>query len=122
MAQQKGILLVTMRMWVQSLASLSRSRIQRCGELWCRSQMRLRSCVAVAVCRPAAVARAWEPPYASGTALKSKRERKRERKKERKKKDSGRRKRPEPARVALGLTSAPTSPPGTVYLGVHKAL
>ena len=33
---------------VRSLAFLSGSRIQRCCELWCRSQMQLRSCVAVA--------------------------------------------------------------------------
>ena len=31
------------------LASLSGLRIQCCRELWCRSQTRLRSCVAVAV-------------------------------------------------------------------------
>ena len=38
-----------MRMQVRSLASLSGLRIQRCQELWCRSQMRLRSGVAMAV-------------------------------------------------------------------------
>ena len=48
-AQQKGIQLVSMRMQVPSLASLSRLRIQCCYELWCRSQMQLRSPVAVAV-------------------------------------------------------------------------
>ena len=50
-----------MRLWVQSLASLSRSRIWRCRELWCRLA-------------PAALIRllAWEPPYATGRALKSK--------------------------------------------------
>ena len=36
-------------MQVWSLASFSGLRIQRCHELWCRSQMQLRSCVAVAV-------------------------------------------------------------------------
>jgi len=38
-----------MRMQVQSLALLSGSRIRCCGELWWRSQMRLRSGIAVAV-------------------------------------------------------------------------
>ena len=37
------------RMQVPSLALLSRLRIRRCPELWCRSQTWLRSCVAVAV-------------------------------------------------------------------------
>ena len=37
------------RMRTQSLALLSELRIQHCGELWCRSQTRLGSCVAVAV-------------------------------------------------------------------------
>ena len=39
----------SMRMQVQSLASLSELRIQRCHELWCRLQMRLGSGIAVAV-------------------------------------------------------------------------
>ena len=38
-----------MRMWVQSLASLSVLRVQHCRELWYRSQTQLRSCIAVAV-------------------------------------------------------------------------
>ena len=37
--------LVSVRMWVPSLASLSRLRIRHCRELWCR----LRALVAVAV-------------------------------------------------------------------------
>ena len=48
-AQHKRIQLVSMRMWIQSLASLSGSGIWHCHELWCRLQMRLRSFVAVAV-------------------------------------------------------------------------
>ena len=48
-AKQKRILLGTMRLQGQSLASLSRLRIWRCHELWCRSQMQLGSCVAVAM-------------------------------------------------------------------------
>ena len=77
-----------MRIQVRSLASLSELRIQRCQELWCRSQMRLGSGVAVAVdlvllwlwiwCRLAVVPPiqplAWELPYAMGVALKSKKE------------------------------------------------
>ena len=50
-----------MRMHVESLASLSGLRIQCCCELWCR---------------PAATAPngplGWEPPYATGVALKTK--------------------------------------------------
>ena len=36
-------------MWVQSLFSLGGLRIWCCYELWCRSQVRLGSCVAMAV-------------------------------------------------------------------------
>ena len=39
----------TMRIQVQSMALLSGFRIQHCCELWCRSQTRLRSCIAVAM-------------------------------------------------------------------------
>ena len=49
MAQQKGIPLGTLRLRVQSLASLSGLRIWRFHELWCRSQTRLRFRVAVAL-------------------------------------------------------------------------
>ena len=59
--QRKQIQLGTMRLWVQSLASLSGSRIWRCRELWCRP-------AAIAPIRPLA----WDPPHASGVALKSK--------------------------------------------------
>ena len=48
-AQQKGIRLGTMRLRVQSLASLSGLRIQCCRKLWCRFQRRLESGVAVAM-------------------------------------------------------------------------
>ena len=48
-AQRKRIQLGTMRFPVRSLASLSGLRIPCCCELWCRSQMRLGSDVAVAV-------------------------------------------------------------------------
>ena len=48
-AQWKRIWLISMSMWVRSLALLSGWGIQRCRELWCRSQMGLGSCVTVAV-------------------------------------------------------------------------
>ena len=47
--QRKHIRLGTMRWRVQSLASLSGSRIWRCCELWYRSQTWLRSGIDVAV-------------------------------------------------------------------------
>ena len=85
MAQWKQIQLETMRLRVRSLASFSGLRIWRCRERWCRSQMWLGSCIAVAIVyRPAATALirplAWELPYAAGAALKSKKKRKKERK------------------------------------------
>ena len=45
----KRIRLGTMKLWVQSLASLSQLRIQCHRELWCRSQTHPGSCVAVAL-------------------------------------------------------------------------
>ena len=38
-AQWKRIQLGTMRLWIQSLASLSGLRIGHCHELWCKSKM-----------------------------------------------------------------------------------
>ena len=49
MAQQKRIRLGTMRLWVQSLASISGLRIQLCHELWYTLQTRLGSHVTVAL-------------------------------------------------------------------------
>ena len=49
MAPWKRIRLGTMRLQVRSLALLSGLRIQCCCELWCRSQIRLGSGIAVAV-------------------------------------------------------------------------
>ena len=49
MAQRKGIQLVSMRLWVQFLASLIGSGIQRYCELRCRAQMQLGSRVVVAM-------------------------------------------------------------------------
>ena len=52
-------------MWVQSLASLSGSRIRHCHELW-------RRLAAAALIGPLA----WELPYATDAALKSKKKKK----------------------------------------------
>ena len=75
-----------MRMWVQSLALFSELRIRCFRELWYRSQMWLRSRVAVAVVVAAAPIQplAWEPPYAQGAALKSKKGKKKKKKEEKK--------------------------------------
>ena len=59
-----------MRMQVRSLASINGLRIQGCHELWCRSQMPLGSCVAVAVALIQLLA--WELPYAIPVSLKNK--------------------------------------------------
>ena len=48
-AQRKRVPLGTVKLQVQSLALLRGLRIQRCCELWCRSQMQLGSGVPVAV-------------------------------------------------------------------------
>ena len=47
--QQSQTQLVSIRMWVQSLPSLSGLRIQGFRELWSRLQTRLRSGTAVAI-------------------------------------------------------------------------
>ena len=49
LVQRKQIRLGTMRLRVQSLASLSELRIWHCCELWCRFQTWLGSLIAVAV-------------------------------------------------------------------------
>ena len=62
-----------MKAWVQSLASLSGSRIWHCRELWCRSQTGLdpellwlwHRLETPGPIRPLA----WEPSYAMGAAL-----------------------------------------------------
>ena len=61
--------MVSMSMWVQSLASLSGLRIQHCCKLQCRSQMQLGSGVAVALVIPSL---ALKIPYAAGVPLKRK--------------------------------------------------
>ena len=61
MEQGRNIQLGTTRLRVPSLVSLSGLRIQRCHELWCRSQTRLRSGIAVAT--------AWADSYSSNQTL-----------------------------------------------------
>ena len=61
-----------MKMRFQFLASLGGSGIRSCHDLWCRSQIQLRSQVAVAM----AQLLAWEIPYDVGAALKSKKKKK----------------------------------------------
>ena len=58
---------------VRSLALLNGLRIQRCCEMWCRSQRKLRSGIAVALALALALAPArplaWELHAGSGAAL-----------------------------------------------------
>ena len=72
----------SMRMWVRSLVSLSGLRIQCCCELWCRSQTGLDPALLWLWHRLMATAPmgplAWEPPYATGVALKRQKKRERE--------------------------------------------
>ena len=74
MAQQEQTQLVSLRIRVLSLASIFGLRIQRCHELQCRSQRQLKSGLLWLWCRLAATAPiqalAWELRYATGTALK----------------------------------------------------
>ena len=67
---------VTMRLQVQCLALISGSGIQCCCEVWYRSQMRLRSRIAMAVVQANGYSSDLTPslgtPYATGVALKSK--------------------------------------------------
>ena len=59
-----------MRLQVRSLASLSGLKIWHGRELWCKSQMQLRSGIAVALAKARPIGPlAWEPPYATGVAL-----------------------------------------------------
>ena len=58
-----------MRLRVRSLASRSGLRIQRCRELWCRSQTRLRSCVAVAVVWAGGYRSNWTPSLGTSICL-----------------------------------------------------
>ena len=68
--------LVSVKMQVRFLASLSGLSIECCCELWCRSQTQLRSGVAVAVAKASSYSSdltpAWELLYVTGAARKSK--------------------------------------------------
>ena len=61
MVQWRWIQLGTMRLWVQSLAPLSGSRIQHCHDLWCRLQTQFRSGIAVAVVQASGYSSSWTP-------------------------------------------------------------
>ena len=66
-AQWQRAQLVPMRMWVRSLASLSRLRICHFCELWCRSQMQLGSHIVVAVVQAGSCSCDWTP--SQGTSI-----------------------------------------------------
>ena len=67
---------MSMKMWVQTLASLCGLRIQHCSKLQRRSQKQFRSGIAVTVTQASAAALirplAQELPYANGAAVKRK--------------------------------------------------
>ena len=76
MSQQKRIQLVSMRMQVQSLVSLSGLRIRHCHECGIGRRQGLDSELLWLWCRPVATAPipplAWQLPHATPTALKRK--------------------------------------------------
>ena len=76
----KWIRLVSMRIWVWSVALLSGSGIWPCCELWCRLQSWLGSHMLWLWCRMAAVALIWlllwELSYATSVAIKKKEKKK----------------------------------------------
>ena len=76
MAQQKRICLVSMRAWVQSLASLHGLRIQLCHDLCVGHRCGLDLALMWLWCRLAAATPirplTWELPYAMGVSLKIK--------------------------------------------------
>ena len=79
-APQRQVQLGTMRLRIQSLASLSGLRIWHCCGLLCRLQMRLRSGIAVVVTWAGGYSSNWTPSLgtscAVGVALKSKKKKK----------------------------------------------
>ena len=72
MVQWKQISPGTWSLRVLSLASLSGLRIRCCHVLWCRAQMWLGFCIAVAVAQAGSLSSNVTPTYAGGAALKSK--------------------------------------------------
>ena len=67
MAQKYQNQLVSMITWVQSPAMLSQLSIWHCRDLWCRSQMRVGSHVAVAVVYTGSCISDWTPSL--GTSI-----------------------------------------------------
>ena len=67
LVQWKWIRLVTMKLRVRSLASLSGSVTWRCCELWCRSKTQLRSRIALAVAETGSCISNWTPSL--GTSI-----------------------------------------------------
>ena len=61
--------LLSMRTWVQSLASLSGLSIHRCHELWCRSRMQLGSYIAMAMMQATATAGCSYSSVSTGAGL-----------------------------------------------------
>ena len=83
--QRKRTQLGTMRLRVRSLASISGLRIWRCHELHQIAGCRLQAAAAAQIWRGCGEGRelqlqldtlAWEPPHATGTALKNKKKKK----------------------------------------------
>ena len=122
MAQWKQISLASVRTQIRSLALFRGLRIQCCHELWCQSQMRFRSGMAVLSglriqccrelwCRPLATASvrilAWEPPHALGMALK---------KSQKINKNDGKNK----TQGMITLMCFPESPSNPLVLGGHR--
>ena len=79
LAQRQPIRVVSLKMRVRPLASLSGSGIQCCPELWCRSQTQLRSCDAVLAAAAPIQPLAWELSYAITGSLKRKKKKKKKR-------------------------------------------
>ena len=67
MAQQKQTRLGMMRLRIRSLALLTGLRIWGCRELWCRSQMQLRSGIALALAQASSYSSYWTPSL--GTSI-----------------------------------------------------
>ena len=82
MVQLKQIQLVSMRMQVQSLASLSGSGTWCCHELWCRSQTRLGSRVAVAMVQAGSCSSNSTPSLGTSMCLKCSPKKEKKKKKE----------------------------------------
>ena len=84
--------LTSMGIQVRSLASFSGLRIQCCHNLWCTSQIQLRSCVAMAVAKASSCTSNSTPSlgtsichgYSSKKTEKKKKKKERERKKKKK--------------------------------------